>query len=42
MGERTVEQFILFCQRQGRDTHPGRSVGILNKERSREVTQQFV
>lgn len=42
MGERTVKQFILFCQRQGRDTHPDRSVGILNKERSEEATQHFV
>ena len=38
MGEHPEKQFIYLFQRQGRDTQPERSVGILGKERSKEVT----
>lgn len=37
MGEHPEKQFIYLFQRQGRDTQPERSVGILGKERSKEV-----
>ena len=38
MGEQTEEQFVYLRQKQGRNAHPERSGGVLNEERSKEVT----